>query len=68
MTGDSRADLVTVRVLEAAVEEFERVGEVKTVRCNECEGLISVRRVGQWGESYSLECECGRFNSTLRGV
>src|SRR5262245_1504033 len=62
---DSALDPELFRLFELAFLEFERNGKVSSVHCDKCGGLIEIRRMGI-GSACSMNCECGKFKTTIR--
>lgn len=48
----------------AALEEYWRTGQT-SVTCDKCGSLIRFHREGS---ATTHECDCGKFNGTLRGL
>ena len=62
---DAELEVLLPRI-EAALTEFHRTGNNTVARCDRCEGLIEVTSPGP--EVWSLNCPCGRYKDTLRGL
>lgn len=53
-------------VVERALSEFEAHGRVVSVECENCHGLLEVKRLSD--TALSVKCTCGKYNDVLRGL
>jgi NAD-dependent SIR2 family protein deacetylase len=49
-----------------AIEEYELLGEVKSVSCEQCKQVIKIEPLGN--SARKMTCKCGLYNDTLRGL
>ncbi len=62
----STHDDQAVRLLDLALDEFARNGEVTSVHCDVCGSIIEIKTITD--TTYSVNCSCGKFRSTMRGI
>jgi hypothetical protein len=63
----SKAEIQAIlAVIDRALEEFRQQGKGTTVTCDACTGLLSVVALGS--TAWRLDCPCGRYRDTLRGL
>jgi hypothetical protein len=49
----------------AALDEDDKFGEVKTVKCERCSQLLVVSKLGK--TAWKVSCPCGLYDDTLKG-
>jgi hypothetical protein len=49
-----------------AMEEYQDLGKVESVRCERCDEAIVIEPLGT--TSMKMSCSCGLYNDTLRGL
>ena len=49
-----------------AQEEYHDRGKVETVRCERCNDLLKIERLGD--SALKMSCSCGLYNDQLRGI
>lgn len=54
------------RILDAGMAEYAAKGTVSNSHCEICHSLLRIRKLGE--SAWSVECNCGKFNDTLRGI
>ena len=59
-------DPEAIRLLESAFAEFARYGAVSSIRCDECNGVIEITKIGE--DAHEVNCSCGKFKDTLKGL
>lgn len=55
-----------MQVTIAALEEFSRVGRNESVVCDKCGAVLQIETRGD--TAFTMKCDCGRYNDTLRGL
>lgn len=61
-----RIDPAALDLLERAMEEYQQQGRVETVRCDRCGDVIQITALSP--TAHAVECTCGKFRDTLRGI
>jgi hypothetical protein len=55
-----------VKRLDLAFAEFERDGEVSTVTCQNCNGVIEIEALS--ATVWKMKCPCGLYGGTMKGL
>jgi len=55
-----------IEMLEKALGEYRAKGAVRTVLCERCGTMLVIRAKGE--SVLLVECKCGAYNDTLRGI
>ena len=55
-----------IKLSEDAFVEFERGGQVSTIRCHVCNGLIEIRELSP--TAWEQSCTCGKYKCTMKGL
>lgn len=55
-----------IETLDAALGEYLKNKKVESIRCERCNDLIEITRVGYAG--FIIKCKCGLYNDNLRGL
>lgn len=66
MKNSSEAKLNSIELLENAIGEFREFGKVVSAKCDSCGSLIKIVEIRE--SAWSVQCSCGKFNDTLRGI
>jgi hypothetical protein len=56
-SGNDKAE--NARLVDLALSEFKRFGEVRNVRCPTCRELIKLKALSP--AAWEIKCSCGRF-------
>lgn len=65
---DSSNTSVVLRITETALREFKENGEVISARCDACGNLIQMKWLNDRRTAVSINCPCGKFHGTLKGL
>jgi hypothetical protein len=57
-----------IDLLVKAVEQYWQTGKVVDAKCDRYGGLIEVTPRGEMGRAFSVNCPCGRYKDTMRGL
>jgi hypothetical protein len=63
MEGDSKPNFENY---EAALNEYFKNQKVESIRCERCNGLIKITALSN--TAWAVNCECGLYKDTLRGL
>jgi len=61
-------DPPNINLLIEAMEQYWQLGKVMDIKCDRCGGLIEVTPIGELARAYSVNCPCGRYVDTMRGL
>ncbi len=63
MDGENKAKFETHQV---ALNEYFKNQKVESIRCERCKELIEVKALGN--TAWTMNCKCGLYKDTLRGL
>ncbi len=49
-----------------AQEEYLDTGKVQSAKCERCNDVLKIERLGK--SALKMSCSCGLYNDTLRGI
>jgi hypothetical protein len=55
-----------IKRMDDAFGEFHQFGEVKTVKCNNCDGLIVIKPLSY--SAWEMNCPCSKYKDVLKGI
>lgn len=56
----------SIETLEKAMGEYNAKGVVETTRCERCDSILVIKAKSE--SVLLVECECGAYSDTIRGL